>query len=794
MRRQSIYTLINILGLAIGMAACILILLFVRHETSYDTFHEKGDRIYRVSREWFNEDGNTSLHLGHCAPPFAPLLKNDFEGTVEEAVRILRGYNSLLIYGEKQFEEENFFFAEAAFFDVFTYPFLQGNPQTALQEPNALVITESTAKKYFGEEDPMGKTISYQHQADLKVTGVMKDVPDNSHVHMDFLASFQTVENFFGRENMMNNWGSNNYGTYVLLKEGYDPEDLAAQLPAFLDKHLGEWKGVPASTFNQLNLWPIRDIHLHSHLDSEIEANGDIAYVYIFSIIAFLILIIACINFINLATAKASKRAKEVGLRKVVGAFRGMIVRQFMTESILMSVFAMALGLVFAYLFLPFLNQFMFDNLELTLTSSENRFIVPLICGLTMFVGIVAGSYPAFYLSSFSPLKTLRGGSMGTSHKSILRSTLVVVQFAISIALIIGVGIIQHQLAYVRSKPLGFNKENIVSLPSSDEIYESYDRLKERLLAHPGITDVSISSRVPSGRLLDSQGGKAEVNGEMKDLDTRVADIHVSHEYFQSYQIPLEAGRFFDVNLPTDSANSFILNESAVRAIGWDSSDEAIGKEFHYGDREGNIVGVIKDFHFENLRQSIIPMVFLITQGRASEVSIRMHRAAQDEVMSFLEQEWAYLRPGYPFTYDFIDENFSVQYEVEDRLARLITYFSVLAIIIAALGLFGLASFTSEQRFKEIGIRKVLGAKVSEIWFLLTSKFTLLVLIAFPLGAIGAYFLMDTWLDNFAYRTSISIWPFITAGIISLFIAWLTVSYQSLKAAVIDPVEVIRYE
>ena len=794
MRKQKVHTLINVLGLAIGMAACIIILLFVKKELSYDRFHEKSDRIYRVSREWFNEDGETSLHLGHCAPPFAPLLKNDFEGLIEESIRLLRGYNSLLIYEDKQIEEPNFFFAEANFFDVFSFNLITGDPSTALAEPNSLVLTETAAKKYFGEEDPMGKILSYQNQADLKVTGIMEDVPDNSHVHMDMLCSFETVENFFGRENMMQNFGSNNYPTYLLLAEGVEPETLEAQIPAFLDKHLGEFRGIPASVFNKLNLWPLTSIHLHSHLDSEIEANGDIAYVYIFSIIALLILVIACINFINLSTAKATRRSKEVGLRKVIGATKHTLFRQFMSESILMAVVSLILAIFLVELLLPYLNIHLFDNMSLSMNYGQNGFAYVLLAGLTVLVGFIAGSYPALYLARFQPIETLKSASQPGSHKSLLRSSLVVIQFAISITLIIGVGIIQQQLRYVKSKPLGFNKENIVSLPSSDDIYNQYESLKNRFLQHPGITDITLSSRVPSGRLLDSQGGSAEVDGEIKPLATRVADVHVGHDYLQTYKVNFVAGRNFDRNLASDSSQAFILNEAAVRAIGWQSPQEAIDKQFTYGGREGRIIGVTEDFHFENLKQTIAPIVFLVTQGRASQVSVRFHEGAREDVMAYLEEQWAFLRPGYPFTSSFISDSFDSQYAEEDRLARLVTYFSLLAICIAALGLLGLASFMTEQRFKEIGIRKVLGATTSQILILFTSKFTYLVLTAFPIGALIGYFLMNYWLDSFAYRTQISFWPFLLAGVLALLIAWITISFQSYRAAIVDPVKAIKDE
>ena len=448
MLRARVYSLINIFGLAIGMAATILIMLFVQDELSYDRYHENSDRIYRVSREWLNTDGSSNLHLGHLAPPFAPLLENDFEGVVLEAVRFLGGGSPLMTTEEKKIQEERMFFADADIFKVFSWELVFGDPATVLSDPHSLVLTESTARRYFGDEDPVGKTITYHNfgaQLPMKVTGLMKDVPHNSHFQFDMLCAFGTVEEVFGRENLMSNWGSNNYATYLLFPQGYDVADFEAQIPGFIDKHLGQTSsGQPRSLYNKLHLMPLADIHLHSHLDSEIEPNGDIAYVYIYTIIAIFILVIACINFMNLSTARSARRAKEVGLRKVMGAFRISLVRQFMVESLFYALVALLLSLLVIYMALPFFNDFV--QKEIALHFFENRFIFAILFGIILFVGLVAGSYPALYLSSFKPAFILKGGHKAVGDKVSLRSVLVVLQFFISIALVIGVGIVEDQL------------------------------------------------------------------------------------------------------------------------------------------------------------------------------------------------------------------------------------------------------------------------------------------------------------------------------------------------------------
>ena len=805
MMRNKVYTLINIVGLAVGMAACILILLFVKDEVSFDGYHNNADRTYRVTREWFNKDGESSLHLGHVAPPFGPLIQQDFEGIVEEVVRFRSGYDPLMTYEEKQFEEERFFWVDGDVFDIFSWEMLVGDPETALVEPNTMVITLATVTKYFGAnaepEDAIGKVLNFNQQGDLKITGVVEDVPLNSHFKYDMLGSFATLENFMGVERLMSNWGSNNYGTYLLLKDGYAAADLEAQFPDFLDRHLGSPDAVrQPHEYNQLHLWALTSIHLHSHLDSEIEDNSQISFVYIFTIIAIFVLLIACFNFINLSTAQASRRAKEVGLRKVVGAFRGHLIRQFMTESLLIALIALGLAVFLIEMALPFFNEFVGRGLDMDYFG--DAFYLSLLIGIALLSGLVAGSYPALYLSSFKPITILRNTSRtGSGGSSPLRATLVVLQFAISISLIIGLGVVNDQLAFVRTKSLGFEKENLVVLPLSDEIYERYDQVKARLLSHPGIDQVSMASRVPSGRLLDSQGGKyekvnpADGSTSMESLSARLADVHVDHEYLETLGVNFLAGRNFDLKLASDSSEAFIINACAAAGLGYHDPEMAIGKKMEYGGRRGRIVGVTNDFHFENLHQTIVPIIFMVTNGRSSVVMVRINRAATSEVMAYLEEEWKTLRPGFPFTPFAIEDRYWEQYENEEKVGKLVQNFSLLAVLIAALGLFGLASFTAARRFKEIGIRKVLGASTNQILVLLTKGFTGLVLLGFLLAVPIAWFGMRFWLsDNFAYHVTLSPWAFLWAGGAALLLAWLTVAWQSMKVATSNPVEALRQE
>ncbi|MEM8965017.1 MAG: ABC transporter permease [Bacteroidota bacterium] len=786
-------TLINILGLAVGMTACILILLFVQYELSYDRYHEKADRIYRISRQFLNPDGAVNLHLGHLAPPFEPLLAEDFSGIIQQSARLFSG-NPLITYevGNKQIIENDFFFAEPEFFNIFTFPFIEGDPITALNAPNSLVLTESTAKKYFGNEDPIGKILNFDNEIDMKVTGVVKDVPNNSHFRFTMLCSFVTLENYFGQEYMTSNWGSNNFSTYILLPEGYNSEELQAQFPSFIDKHLTGNSDVPASQWTALQLWPLTNIHLYSQLDTEIEANGNIAYVYIYTIIALFILVIACINFINLTTARATRRAKEVGVRKVMGAEKSSLIGQFLSESVLVSLFALTLAVLLVTLALPYFTDFVDKQLSFDILG--NPFLLLLLVGIILAVGIIAGSYPAFYLSAFQPARILRSSRGSQRGNSLLRSGLVVTQFVISIALVIGVITVERQLDYVKSKPLGFNQENLVVLPVNEKIYNQYEELKAQLLNQPGILDVTLSSRVPSGRLNDSQGGQVEVSGEMKNLDFRLADVSVDHDFVNSFGIELTAGRNFDITRASDSTEAFIVNESAVRAIGYASSEEAIDKKISYGGRQGYIIGVTKDFHFESLHQSIAPIIFYITSRQVYNLTARVHASAMDETISYLKEQWSYLRPGFPFDYYTIGDRFQGQYDDEDRLGQIVQFFSLLAIFIAALGLIGLASYTAEQRVKEVGIRKVLGASVSQLLLLLTQSFSKLIFVAFLIACPLAYFVMNYWLDTFAYQDTLSVWSFILAGVAALLVAGVTVGSQTFRTATQNPVESLRDE
>ena len=796
LKKSPAYILINILGLSVGMASSILIFLFVQHELSYDKYHENADNIYRVSRAWYNQDGEISLHLGHAAPPFGPLLKSDFDDKIKESVRLM---NMTLVIKDdgKSFEEQRFFFSDPEVFKVFSWKLKDGDADKALTFPDGMVISESMANKYFGNQEAVGKSLELivgSQKFNMQVRGVMEDIPDNSHFKADFIASMEPVINFYGGyEQMMKNFGSNNFGTYLLLEDGVDAKDFEAQLPAFIDRHLSaNSQGIPASKGTQLFLWPLKDIHLYSNLDSEFEPNSNIEYVYIYSAIALFILLIACINFMNLATARSAKRALEVGLRKVLGADRELLIRQFMGETIFMTFLALVIALLISWVSMSAFSNFTDKALSLNLFEHP-EYLLGLVV-LVIIVGLLAGSYPSLFLSGFQPVRVLKGTyKIGSIHEK-LRSVLVVGQFAISVVLIVSVLVVLNQLDFMKNKDLGFDKDEIVVLSAYDEFTANYEMMRERLLQHQGIENVALGSRIPSGRLLDSQGTQAEVGGELLPIDIRVADIHVSHSFMETFGMELTAGRDFDILLASDSTEAFIINESAVRAIGWSSSEEAVGRQFQYGNRRGYVTGVVKDFHFESLHQPISPMVFMIPNDRFNRVAVKIKAGYKEETLAYLEDEWRAMRPDSPFYYYLVADRFEEQYAAEEKVGAIFGFFAGLAIVISVLGLFGLAAYATEQRTKEIGIRKVMGASIWSIVSLLGKDFLKLVLFGFLIAIPIAWYGMNGWLENFAYSVSVSWVVFLVAGLTATIIAALTVSSQSIRAAMINPVDAFKVE
>jgi putative ABC transport system permease protein len=788
------YSLINIVGLAIGMACCLLILLYVNDELSYDRYHENADRIYRVIEEVRLEGvGEESSSMPF---PTGDTLPLEYPDAVEASVRFFNFQLPTLSVeygtsGDKRFNEPRFFFADAAVFQVFSYEMIEGDPQKALEEPNTIVITESMVEKYFDDKDPMGKTLRWQNGVNMRVTGVLKNVPANSHFQFDFLASFATLRNLYGG-NLPQTWYWNPCWTYILLKKGVSPNSLQSQFPALVQKYF------PDSIKDKVvvKLQPLKDIHLFSHLDYEINPNSDISYIYIFSAIAVFVLLIACINFMNLATARSANRSREVGMRKVLGAYRIQLIKQFLGESMILCAIAAVLTVMIVEIALPAFNAFSGKALS-TDYFTDGRLLAGLLL-ITLAVGVFSGLYPAFFLSGFDPVKVMKGTLERGGKSSTFRKVLVVVQFAISIVLIIGTVICFQQLNHLRNTRLGFNKDQVVMLPAygtGPSIW--YDRFRERILQNPHIAQVSAMEDVLGAKY---QTGSFIPEGTSETNMQQIPLLVVTHDFIETFDMEMAAGRSFSREFPTDITEGVIINESAAERFGW-NPEEALGKRL----RQQNglvlrIVGVVKDFNYASLAQPITPFVLEMPRnpgqmnGRVRYVAVRIGASDLQQTLAFLKSNWENLVANRSFDFFFLDNELDKLYSAEEQMGRVFGAFTILAIVIACLGLFALASFTTELRTREIGIRKVLGARASGIVILLSKEFAKWVLIANVIAWPVAYYVMERWLDGFAYRTDIRILTFVLATLLAFIIALLTVSFQAFKAALSDPVKSIRHQ
>ncbi|MBA4054373.1 MAG: macrolide export ATP-binding/permease MacB, partial [Marivirga sp.] len=674
--RNKLSSFINIFGLALAMGCCLLIYLFITDELSYDRHNTNADRTYRVTRNFLSPDGSVNLHLGHLAPPFGPLLKNDFSD-FEEVARILNTRMLIALQEnaeeKKSFNEEHAYYAEPEIFKIFTIPVLEGNPEKALSEPFNLILSESAARRYFGTESAVGKPLKVGNRYDVVVSGVFKDFPKQSHWHPEVLISFSTLNDttIYGRRGLETNWGNNSFGTYVLAKEPLDVKKIENQFPAFVDRHMGmnaDANEPLPSTWTNLFLQKLTDIHLHSHLDSEEESNGNINNVYMMGVIGLFIVLIACFNFVNLSTARASKRAKEVGLRKVVGAFKNQLINQYLSESILIALFALVLSIGFSYLAIQWLNDFTGKSLTLNLFSQWNLLLA--LIGFAILVGLLAGIYPAFVLSGFKPALILKGQFGSVKGKGALRKGLVVSQFAISIILIIATIITLKQIQYLNNRELGYDKDQVVTLRYYGDLGPQYDAFYNELQKESSIKNTTRSSRIPTGRLLDSQGtARVQKGDSLSDTNVVLKNISIDHEFFDTYQIEFAAGRNFSKDVKSDDSLSFILNESSVKMMGM-TNENIVDKDFYYAGVRGRVIGVVKDFHFESLHEPIVPLVFH-SGPYYSRISVKLQGDKVQSGLASIEKVWRDFIPHRPFEYDFLSLQYKNLYESEQKQGQL---------------------------------------------------------------------------------------------------------------------------
>jgi putative ABC transport system permease protein len=785
--KHKVFSLINITGLAIGIACSILIILFVTFELSYDKFHQKADRIYRLAMK--ASIGNTKIkQIRSSAMTFKTLLQDFPE--IEQGVKFLDFSNIIVETDEKVFYESDAIAVDGNFFDVFSFPLVKGSPKTVLNRPNSVVITKEIAGKYFGENKAVGKMLKIELPGDLgtldfEITGISENVPDNSHFHYNFLISLASFPGFINEPE----WTAHNFIAYFVLKDGNSRKELEAKFPAFTRKYMGgdkfdQW--VAKGNSWEYFLQPLTEIHLNSELGGEIDA----AYVYIFLVVAVFILLIACINFMNLTTAKSAARAKEVGLRKVAGSSRSNLVKQFLGESIIISFIALALAIVIVECLLPAYSNFIGRPLEIH--YFDNFIVIPSLIALALLVGLLSGSYPAFFISAFKPVSVLKGKLKEGAKSSWLRNSLVIFQYSISIILIIGTTVVYKQLNFIQNEKLGFDKEHVIVIKNPRALSGNINPFKEKLQQYPGVQNVSISHDVPGKGSMNIGFGAEEVK-EGLPLNLYCCDP----EFKDVMKLEMAQSRFFPRDYPTDSS-AVIINEAALKVLGY---DQPINKKLNdWLDPQGifHVIGVVKDFHYESMHQKVRPMGLFFLNGTykwpPNYISVRVNPGNISQTVQWIENTWDAFSPKLPLEYSFLDEDYDRLYKSEQQTQQLFMVFSFLAIFIACLGLLGLASFMAQQRTKEIGIRKALGATVNQITVMLSKDFTKWVLLANLAAWPVAYLAMHKWLQDFAYRIEISWWMFVFAGVLAFIIALLTVSFQVVRAARKNPVDSLQYE
>jgi putative ABC transport system permease protein len=781
LRRHWTFSLINILGLSVGMTAFFLIFQYVRFETSYDRFHSRADRIYRVVADVITP--TETGHEGMATSPIAVNMKKDFP-EVEDAVRL--GTDSYLIQkGDIKFQEPNTVLADSTFFNIFDFPLVEGDRRTALVHPMSVILSQSTAKKYFGSADPIGQHLLLTGGfRDARVTGVMKDIPENSQIKADLIVSLSSNQLLYGQPTPDSEWTNHMYYTYLLLKPHTDAKALQARFPAWMEMHNGR-QMKELQMHDSLILEPFPDVYLHSKYYGFVE--GSISNVYIFSVIGVFILVLACINFINLMTARSTERAKEVGIRKVIGALRFQLARQFIGESVILSVLAFVLTLSLCSLLIPLFNQLAGKTISTGIFSHPADVLT--LFAVAIAVGLTAGFYPALVLSSFRPVNVLKGHFSTSSHGSLLRKCLVVFQFTISILLLIATGVVYTQLRYMRTRDLGYSRAETLIIPTNGD--KNKDVFRQSLASLPGVLGTSFSSSVPGSGAASAYSELQSSKGDM--VKTNLDTYFVDFDFISQYDLKLVAGRGFSRNFPTDSTEAMVINESAVRLLGYPNPQAAVGHNFSQWGRKGKIIGVLRDFHYQGLQQAIQPMAMRY-EPFFGWISVKVSTRDLAATVKAIGDKWTQAIPYRPYEYYFLDEWFDRQYRAQNRFGNLFFNFSLLAIFISCLGLLGLASYNTLQRTKEIGIRKILGARVSRIVNLLSIDFIKLVGIAFLVAAPLAWFGMDKWLNGFAYHTRIPWWIFAGAGLTAVLIAFLTISYQAIRAAIANPVKSLRTE
>lgn len=791
--RHKGYSFINLIGLTIGMACCLLIALYVHDELSFDQYHKNAHRIYRVLHvfgkgedvEKVSPPTPEEYQVWGSAPIGAVLATNFPE--VRKVVQMSGPLELLFQYGEKRFMEDKVMYMDSTVFDVFSWKLLAGNPDKALVDPNSIVLTESIAKKYFGDTNPIGQTILIENKRPYTVTGIMEDVPANSHFTFDVLLPMSRLRQL--RPNMFDQWGNVDFYTYLLVGEQTVMASLQEKVISFLKQNV---TGMPDKGYT-ISFEPMLEAYLYSKASRQPGVTGNLSNIYIFSCIAIFILLLACINFMNLATARSMERAKEVGVRKVIGANQVGLIYQFLIESINLSLLAAVLAMVLAALSLPAVEHLSGKALSYSMLLSWE--VVLTVLGLALVVGIFAGSYPAWFLARYRPAVVLKGVFKTSFTGVALRKVLVVFQFSLSMALIVGTVIVYSQLDYLRTKDLGFQQEQMLVIDFGYDmlVKQKVETIKKVFTNHPDVLSASASRAVPGESIPSADTEIQSAQGNMKNTSPLLYEV--DFDFIPHYEIEMAAGRAYSRDFMADTVQSLVLNEAAAKLYGFEQPEDAIGQRFSQWGREGTIIGVVKDFNYQSLHNNIEPLSLRLSTGDSfSRLSLRLKSNNLSETIAELEQMWRELVPQRPFLYSFLDESFNQQYQADQRFGRVFSVFAGLAIFIACLGLWGLVTYTTEQRTKEIGIRKVLGASVHSIMTLLSKDFLKLVLVAAIIAFPVAWYFMHEWLQDFPYRIDVPFWVFLATGVLAAVVAFLTISYKTFRAANANPVKNLRTE
>lgn len=783
-RKEKTYSLINISGLVLGFTCCLMISLYIKDEMSYDKFHHDGDRIFRVASAYMRQGVWEPYSTNSW--PTAEKIKTNF-GEVEQLVRI-RHRQDIVAFEDKKFVEQRLATVDENFFDVFSFSLISGNRNEGLKGANKVILTESTAKKYFGDADPMGKILEINDgEFQLQISGVMEDMPLNSHFHFDFLISGQTARNING-ERMFTNVGWDSQYVYIKMKESTDPSIMESMFPAFVDIHLA-----PFTSGNfKLFLQPLLDIHLESNNGLELEANGKISHIYIFSIIAIFILVIACVNYMNLTTARSLRRSGEVGMRKVLGASRGNLIGQFLSESFIMTSVAVIIAFGLTFLILPTFNQF--AGKEITSAILLDPLVLMTLLILLLVVSLLSGAYPSFVLSSYKPLNSLKGGQTTDIFGFTFRKSLVILQFVIAIGLIVGTSIVYKQLEFLKNKELGINKELLISVPLQTMDRSQLEAFNNELLTQPAILRTGVSNMKMPGWIFNSTSYKAQDIPIDQDARKTMKLITVNHDFLSTVEAEIIKGRDFSKEFPSDINSSIILNESALEQLGW---EDPIDKWIQVGENDNkkyHVVGVVKDFHFESLHRKISPTIFILSNNWLNWDYIKIDKQNKAATINNIKTVYSRFVTNRDFSYSFVNEDIAQQYKVEEKFTEIFTLFTLLAIILACIGTFGLISFSAERKSKEIGIRKILGASVSNVTLLLIKEFVILLLIASLISWPITYYFMNDWIDNFVYRIDIGLEAFVFATLLAMIITVSTTVFRALKAALENPIKALKTE